>query len=156
MILGDSDIRFHIRTGHLKVEPEPADRDFQPASLELHISGGIWVMPGEFALAHTIQTVTLGAGIAGHLSGKSSLGRLGLDVHATAGWIDPGFHGQIVLELYNKSKSSIHLSDGQAIGQLVFHLLLTPARRPYGHPDLGSHYQDQRGTITSHLHRIGE
>ena len=151
MILGDADIRFFLKINEIHVDPAPADKDIQPASLELHIDGFIDLHPGEFALAHTIQVVTLGSRVAGHLSGKSSLGRLGLDVHATAGWIDPGFSGQIVLELYNKSKSTISLVNGQAIGQLVFHELRSPAQRIYGHPDLGNHYQYQRGTIGSHL-----
>lgn len=151
MILGDSDIRTYLRLGLIQVDPEPQDQAIQPASLELHIDGGVYLEPGEFKLGHTIEVVTLGTQVAAHLSGKSSLGRLGLDIHATAGWIDPGFSGQIVLELYNKSRHDIMLNDCQAVGQLVFHMLRSPAQRPYGHPDLRSHYQNQRGDTESHL-----
>lgn len=151
MILGDSDIRFLLRSGAIIVTPEPKDQDFQPASLEMHLEGDYLLDPGQFELANTMQTITLANSIAAQLTGKSSLGRLGLDIHATAGFIDPGFTGQIVLELYNKSQQPIVLRDGQAIGQLVFHRLLTSAVRPYGHPGLGSHYQYQVGVTPSHL-----
>ena len=76
---------------------------------------------------------------------------LGLLVHATAGWIDPGFSGQIVLELKNLSDKPITLRQGQPVAQLVFHQLTRPAQRPYGHPELGSHYQNQKGTVHSYL-----
>lgn len=151
MILGDSDIRFYLRAGLIAIDPQPEDSAIQPASLELHLDNRACLLPGQFQLGHTVEVVTLSPAIVANLTGKSSLGRLGLDVHSTAGLIDPGFSGQIVLELYNKSDGNIYLEDGQAIGQLVFHLLRTPAQRPYGHPDLGSHYQDQRGDRPSHL-----
>ena len=151
MILGDMDIRTFMALGHIAVDPLPRGHAFQPASLEVNINND-WVLgPGSFILAHTIEIVTLNASVAALLSGKSSLGRLGLDIHATAGLIDPGFSGQIVLELYNKSQNSIELRHGQPVGQLVFHLLRTPAQRPYGSPGLGSHYQNQRGTVSSYL-----
>lgn len=153
MILGDSDIRFLLRSGAIIVTPEPKDQDFQPASLEVHLEGDYHLEPGEFHLANTRQAVTLSSSVAAQLSGKSSLGRLGLEIHACAGFIDPGFTGQIVLELYNKSQQPILLKDRQAIGQLVFHQLRTSSQRPYGHPDLGSHYQYQTGVTSSHLGR---
>jgi len=151
MILGDTDIRTFLRLGLIRVDPEPQDQAIQPASLELHLAGGLYLEPMEFALAHTVETVTLSNQIAANLTGKSSLGRLGLAVHITAGFVDPGFSGQIVLELFNCSRHDISLEDGQAIGQLVFHQLRSPAQRPYGHPDLGSHYQNQVGTVRSYL-----
>lgn len=152
MILGDADIRTFMRIGQIQVDPEPDDQAFQPASLELHLDGNLYLNGrGGFSLGHTIEVVTLGSQIAANLTGKSSLGRLGLSVHITAGFVDPGFSGQIVLELLNVGPKSLELEHGQAIGQLVFHQLRTPAQRPYGHPELGSHYQNQRGDTPSHL-----
>lgn len=162
MILSDTTILRHIRSGHIGCTPwYPAH--VQPASLEVHLAwawddeaapegDGLLLLPGDFILAHTIETVCLPPGIGAQLSGKSSLGRLGLQVHATAGWIDPGFEGQIVFELKNLNiTKSIYLEYGQAIAQLVFHALDEPAARPYGHPDNGNHYQHQRGTRYSYL-----
>ena len=101
--------------------------------------------PGEFVLGATYELVTLGDDIAARLEGKSSLGRLGLLTHSTAGFIDPGFSGHVTLELSNTATMPILLYPGMKIGQLCFFRLETPASRAYGHPDLGSHYQSQVG-----------
>ena len=151
MILSDRDIRLFINLGHIVVEPLPPHRALQPASLEVHIGQETWLAPNEFLLASTLETVTLGANVAANLTGKSSLGRLGLAVHITAGYIDPGFSGQIVLELKNLGNTELHLDKGAPIAQLVFHELRTAVARPYGHPDLGSHYQHQTGITRSYL-----
>lgn len=105
--------------------------------------------PGEFALAATLEEVELPDNLAARLEGKSSLGRLGLLTHATAGFIDPGFHGRITLELSNVARLPILLHPGMKIGQLCFLRLTSPARRPYGSPGLGSKYQGQRGPTPS-------
>lgn len=99
--------------------------------------------PGAFALASTLEHVRISGAFAAKLEGKSSLGRLGLLVHATAGWIDPGFFGTITLELFNAAPHAIRLWPGMKIAQLAVMSLHTPARRPYGNAGLGSHYQSQ-------------
>lgn len=164
MILNDAAIASAVRLGRIGVQGYHGTRAVQPASLEVHLDwtdapmdGQLELPPGAFLLAHTLETVTLPADIAAQLSGKSSLGRLGLLVHATAGWIDPGFNGQIVLELKNlHHDKTITLRMGQPVAQLIFHQLTAPARRPYGHDDLGSHYQGQRGTTPSYLEAVPE
>jgi len=105
--------------------------------------------PGEFALGCTVEAITLSDDLAARLEGKSSLGRLGLQAHSTAGWIDPGFSGQITLELSNVAPVPIKLWPGMKIGQLCLFRLGAPALRPYGHPGLGSRYQGQRGPVPS-------
>lgn len=110
--------------------------------------GPIDLLPGQFVLAHTLETITLPADIAARVEGKSSLARLGLLTHATAGFADPGFSGQITLELFNLSQENIPLVPGQPIGQLCFIPLTSPAKRPYGSPGVG-HYQGQTGARAS-------
>lgn len=99
--------------------------------------------PGGFVLATTIERVTLGSGVVGKVEGKSSLGRLGLTVHVTAGFVDPGFDGTITLEMHNVSPNPIILRPGLAICQIAFFEMKTPCERPYGSPGLGSRYQGQ-------------
>lgn len=101
--------------------------------------------PGELALGATLETVTVPPGLAVQLNGKSSLGRLGLVVHSTAGWIDPGFCGQVTLELSCLAPLPILLRPGMPIAQLSFFRLESAAQRPYGAPGLGSRYQGQQG-----------
>jgi len=105
--------------------------------------------PGEFALGHTAEVFTFPDDVVGVVNGKSSLGRLGLLVHATAGYVDPAFHGSIVLELSNVSTLPILLRPGMKIAQMVFQRMDRPAERPYGHPELNSKYQGQRGAVAS-------
>lgn len=105
--------------------------------------------PGEFALGHTAEVFTFPDDVVGVVNGKSSLGRLGLLVHATAGYVDPAFHGSIVLELSNVSTLPILLRPAMKIAQMVFQRMDRPAERPYGHPDLNSKYQGQRGAVAS-------
>ena len=101
------------------------------------------IHPGEFALGRTMEWVELPDDIVARIEGKSSLGRLGLIVHATAGFCDPGWKGTLTLELANLTRVPIRLYHGLAIAQLSFMALDAPAERPYGHEDLGSHYQGQ-------------
>jgi dCTP deaminase len=105
--------------------------------------------PGEFALASTFEVVTLPDDIAGRLEGKSSLGRLGLLTHSTAGFIDPGFSGHVTLELSNVATLPIKLWPGMKIGQLCLFRLSSPAEFPYGSEVYGSRYQGQRGPTPS-------
>ncbi len=101
--------------------------------------------PGEFALGTTLECVTLPSDILGRLEGKSTLGRIGLLIHSTAGYVDPGWTGYLTLELSNVANLPILLTPGMKIGQISFDRMSTPVERPYGHPELGSHYQGQVG-----------
>lgn len=127
-----------IKQGELTrlVEPEGPDEPFI-----LH--------PGEFVLASTYEVVTLGTTLAARLEGKSSLGRLGLLTHSTAGFVDPGFSGHVTLELSNVATLPIKLWPGMKIGQLCFFRLSSPALAPYGSAKYGSRYQGQRGPTPS-------
>lgn len=165
VILSDVDLRAALADGALAIDPVPADKAIQPASIELHLgreyqpvdgflaftADRYWLEPHEFVLAHTDETVTIGDALVGQLHGKSTLGRLGLAVHITAGLIDPGFSGQITLELFNCSPVAVELTAGMPIAQLTVEPLSTPAARPYGHPELGSHYQGQAGAVSARV-----
>jgi dCTP deaminase len=105
--------------------------------------------PGEFALGSTFEQVTLPDDVAARLEGKSSLGRLGLLTHSTAGFIDPGFSGHVTLELSNVATLPITLWPGMKIGQLCFFRLSSPAENPYGTGPYGNRYQGQRGPTAS-------
>ena len=105
--------------------------------------------PGEFVLGSTYEVVTLPDDVAARLEGKSSLGRLGLLTHSTAGFIDPGFSGHVTLELANVANLPIKLWPGMKIGQLCFFRLSSPAQHPYGSEKYGSRYQGQRGPTPS-------
>jgi dCTP deaminase len=105
--------------------------------------------PGEFVLGSTLEVVTLPDDLAGRLEGKSSLGRLGLLTHSTAGFIDPGFTGHITLELSNVANLPITLWPGMKIGQLCLFRLSSAAEHPYGSAQSGSRYQGQRGPTPS-------
>lgn len=173
MILSDEDIYAELcAVDGLRVTPPSPLSAFQPASLEVHLGDAAtrsgeevyghegdgvaapqtWFLePNEFALACTVEAVFVPRWLCAQVNGKSSLGRVGLLVHATAGFIDPGFTGQITLELKNLSNHTIPLHQGMAVAQLVFHRLSSPAQRPYGHEELGSHYQGQVGIRPSYM-----
>jgi dCTP deaminase len=120
----------------------------------IHIPEGdsFVLQPGEFALGSTLERVAVPADLVARVEGRSSIGRLAVVVHATAGFIDPGFEGQITLELSNLGRCAVKLYPGMRISQLVFHTMTSPAERPYG-PARGSKYQGQSGPVTS---RIGQ
>jgi dCTP deaminase len=105
--------------------------------------------PGEFVLGSTYEQVTLPDDVAARLEGKSSLGRLGLLTHSTAGFVDPGFTGHVTLELSNVATLPIKLWPGMKVGQLCFFRLSSPAEQPYGSGASGSRYQGQRGPTAS-------
>jgi dCTP deaminase len=110
--------------------------------------------PGEFVLGTTVEAIGLPDHLVARVEGKSSLGRLGLLIHATAGFVDPGWsRGQITLELSNVATLPIKLTPGMRIGQLSFHTLDRPAERPYGHPALNSKYVGQVGPVASQYQR---
>jgi dCTP deaminase len=109
--------------------------------------------PGEFVLGSTYEMVSLPDDVAARLEGKSSLGRLGLLTHSTAGFIDPGFSGHVTLELSNVATLPIKLWPGMKIGQLCFFRLSSPAEHPYGSAKYGSRYQGQRGPTPSRSYK---
>lgn len=132
---------------------ESIDPSIEQAELTREIAVGsddfFILHPGEFVLASTYEVITLPDDIAGRLEGKSSLGRLGLLTHSTAGFIDPGFSGHITLELSNVANLPVKLFPGMKIGQLCLIKLSSPAEHPYGSAVYGSRYQGQRGPTAS-------
>jgi dCTP deaminase len=112
------------------------------------------LLPRGFALASTVETVTLSASLAGVVAGKSSLARCGLIVES-AGFVDPSFSGQLTLELANLTDRTIMLTPGMLIAQLVVHRLDSPSQNPYGSKNAGSHYQGQRGPTPSRAFEKG-
>jgi dCTP deaminase len=108
--------------------------------------------PGEFVLGTTVERIVLPDDIVGRLEGKSSLGRLGLLIHSTAGYVDPGWDGRLTLELSNVANLPIVLMPGMAIGQISFSNMTSSVDRPYGTPGLGSKYQGQMDTAPSKMH----
>ena len=173
MILSDRDIKRELYWKKLVIEPLDFE-DVQPASVDVHLAaqfkeltskyidptkrdlvqvrgfsvveGSAYVLaPGKFVLASTVERVEIPNYMVSRIEGKSSLGRLGLAVHSTAGFIDPGFKGMLTLEVSNNSGATIYLWPSMKIGQLSFEYLHSPAVRPYGSAGLGSHYQGQEG-----------
>jgi len=137
---------FRIFANHIEAAIDPANQKLPattPVRLDKH--GSFVLQPGEFVLGHTQETVQIPAYLAAQVAGKSSLGRQGLIVHATAGFIDPGFRGQITLELSNCNRLPIVLRPGMKICQITITRLSSPAEMPYGDARLGSHYQGQTG-----------
>jgi dCTP deaminase len=120
--------------------------------IQIPEDGVFMLHPGEFVLGSTYERVTLGTDLVGRLDGKSSLGRLGLLIHSTAGFIDPGFDGHITLELSNVASLPITLYPAMRIGQISFLAMTTAADHPYGSGPLGSKYQGQRGPTPSRYH----
>ncbi len=132
---------FHsTRIPYIDVKQELADLT---EIVEIDEVNPFFLHPSEFALGVILENVRLPRDIAGRLDGKSSLGRLGLLVHSTAGWVDPGWNGHLTLELSNVSQLPITLYYGMKISQISFLQLTTPAEHPYGSSLLGSKYQDQ-------------
>jgi dCTP deaminase len=134
------------RYPHIDPAADQSDltREVEPAGDEPFI-----LHPGEFVLGSTHEVVSLPDDIAARVEGKSSLGRLGLLTHATAGFVDPGFSGHVTLELANVATLPIKLYPGMKIGQLCFFRLSSPAEHPYGSEKYGSRYQGQRGPTPS-------
>lgn len=119
--------------------------------VEVDNDGAFILHPGEFVLGATFEHISLGDDVAARLEGKSSLGRLGLLTHSTAGFIDPGFSGHVTLELSNTSTMPIKLYPGMKIGQLCFFQLSSPAVEPYGVGSNQSRYQGQHSQLL-HAH----
>lgn len=169
MILSDIGIRQALRSGRLGITPTPLV--LQPASVDLTLSGsilvpanrragtgnlshtlppeGILLRPQSFILGCTEQILSIPSDLAARFEGKSTLGRMGLLTHISAGFVDPGFQGQLTLELANLSPDDILIYPGMQIGQLCFYTLDQPCMHPYGSPQVGSHYQGQAGATAA-------
>jgi dCTP deaminase len=172
MILSDKTIRLLLSQGTLAIEPLE-ERQIQPASVDIRlgnsfsiIEGGsssilrmdsqaryrsiidkaFLLLPGQFVLASTLEYFRLPDNLTAFVEGRSSIGRLGLFIQ-NAGWVDPGFEGEITLELYNASNSAIELIAGRRIGQLVFAQMDSSAQCPYR-----GKYQGQRSATGSRIH----
>lgn len=178
MFLADSAIQHAIDRGSLRIEGLAPIR-VQPSSVELHLgdefkwwtsggeidpldppamysanpkrSGHDWFLlePKQFMLGHTVETVGVDSTLAAQVDGKSSLARLGLQVHMTSGFVDPGFEGQITLELFNAAPKPIRLRPGMVIAQLFIIPMWGPVQRPYGSAGVDSRYQGQTGATAS-------
>lgn len=159
-MLSDRDIRCAMIRDEIRIIGRRPGA-LQPASVDLFLGPdivlpnhgnqrqplgeGVALHPGDFALGSTAERVTLGRKYAARFEGRSSLGRVGLLTHVSAGFIDPGFSGQITVEIVNLSGKDILLKEGMPIGQICFERLDTPAERAYGDPGVGSRYQGQFG-----------
>jgi dCTP deaminase len=144
---------FRLFDNHKYAHIDPAEEQPELTRLVEVEEGEPFILhPGEFVLGSTYETVTLPDDIAARLEGKSSLGRLGLLTHSTAGFIDPGFSGHVTLELANVATLPIKLYPGMKIGQLCFFRLSSPTDNPYGSAKYGSRYQGQRGPTPSRSH----
>jgi dCTP deaminase len=178
MILSDKDIFKRIKRAKIKIEPFAKDC-VQPSTVDLHLASqlqvfdnwqtgvvdvkekaetsrivkiakeGFIIHPGEFLLGSTIEKITLPDDIAAKLEGRSSLGRLGLIIHATAGYVDPGFSGWLTFELSNLSRLPIRIYAGMKIAQICFFQMSSRVLHPYGSKKLGSKYQNQKGPTAS-------
>jgi dCTP deaminase len=167
VLLSDKDIRAEIDAGRVRIDPYDESM-VQPSSIDVRLDRYFRVFenhryplvapagdepiilhPGEFVLASTYEVISLPDDLASRLEGKSSLGRLGLVTHSTAGFIDPGFSGHVTLELSNLATLPIKLWPGMKIGQLCMFQLSSAAEFPYGSDRYGSRYQGQRGPTAS-------
>lgn len=158
MLVSDKNFWKYLKKGELEVRPlfwgnvQPASVDLT-LDKEIMILGnhmavdikpeGYSVLPGEFLLASTSEEIYVSSKFAARVEGKSSLGRLGLMVHVTAGFIDPGFRGKITLEIVNLSREPVKITAGQKVCQLTFLHMDKRVARPYGTRGLGSRYQGQ-------------
>lgn len=144
---------FRLFDNHKYAHIDPAEEQPELTRLIEAAPGEPFILhPGEFVLGSTYEAVTLPDDVAARLEGKSSLGRLGLLTHSTAGFIDPGFSGHVTLELSNMATLPIKLWPGSKIGQLCFFQLSSPAEHPYGSGEYGNRYQGQRGPTASRSH----
>ena len=144
---------FRIFDNHKYPHIDPAaDQSDLTRPVEVGDDEAFVLHPGEFVLGSTYEQVTLPDDVAARLEGKSSLGRLGLMTHSTAGFIDPGFSGHVTLELANVATLPIKLYPGMKIGQICYFRMSSAADNPYGSEKYGSRYQGQRGPTASRSH----
>lgn len=142
----------------LSGDRDQLERDInRTMSKEIEIQDGdaLYIHPGELILGVTLESVTIPDDLVGWLDGRSSLARLGLMVHVTAGRIDPGWNGQIVLEFYNNGKLPLALRPNMVICALSFETLSSPAKRPYNKRE-NAKYHDQKGAVSSRISKDSE
>lgn len=145
---------FRVFQNHLYplIDPKEHQPDLTVAK-EVPPGGKFVLHPGEFVLGSTFERVRLAEDVVARLEGKSSLGRLGLLIHSTAGFVDPGWNGYLTLELANVSNLPIAIYPEMKIGQVSFYQMTSPADHPYGSGAAGSKYQGQRGPTPSRVHQ---
>ena len=148
----DGEFRVFHNNRHPYIDPL-ADQADLTEGVHASVAEPFVLHPGEFVLAATVEHIELPDDIVARLEGKSSLGRLGLLIHSTAGFIDPGWKGRLTLELSNVANLPVLLTPGMPIGQISFSQMTTPVDRPYGSPSLSSRYQDQDGPTPSRMYR---
>jgi dCTP deaminase len=144
--------RVFVNHRYSQIDPRAPQSDLTQL-VEVEAEEPFMLHPGEFVLGSTLERVKLGDDVVARLEGKSSLGRLGLLIHSTAGFIDPGFEGHITLELSNVATLPIAIYPEMKIGQISFYQMTTAADFPYGSPELGSKYQGQSGPTASRSHQ---
>lgn len=171
-VLSDGTIRKLLKDGTLIVEPKPWDHQIQPVSIDLTLDPALRpvvgsdssifkryyskakapyvLLPSECVIASTVERIQLPDFLVARVEGKSTLGRLFITVHHTAGLLDPGFDGQITLEIKNNGPSAFRLEPDMSICQVVFEMTDCPVERPYGSLGLNSHYQGQQGATLPH------
>jgi dCTP deaminase len=162
MILSDKDIDHIIKSGKAFLINPYNEEMLQPNSIDLTLGdelktvGGksidlrqssYKIKPMEFLLGSTMEKVHIPHDLCGHIDGKSSIGRLGVFVHVSSGFIDSGFTGNVTLEIFNCSDKEFELYHGMSICQIVFETLTSPVAKPYG--TRGNHYQGSEGTVLS-------
>ncbi len=147
----DSSFRVFENHKYSKIDPRSVQDDLT-SEVVVSPDDAFILHPGEFVLGATLERVRLGDDIVARLEGKSSLGRLGLLIHSTAGFVDPGFDGYLTLELSNVANLPIAIYPGMRIGQISFYQMTTDADHPYGSQEAGSKYQGQRGPTPSRSH----
>ena len=182
MALSDRDIKIALVYNWVVVTPLKW-RDIQPASIDVYLDpflgiprkdlarldpresrdwvdhyeeigeDGYHLKPGEFLWGQTVEWVRIPNWLLARIEGRSSLGRMGLSVHITAGFVDPGFRGNLTMEIKNHAPWEITLYKRMGIGQISFDELLTPAEIPYGHPSRNSKYQDQVVPTASRMYQ---
>ncbi len=178
MILSDRDIIKRVRQGTLVIDPF-REEHVQPSTVDLQLESkvrifnnfelgvidlrqkddptkevkigkkGFIIHPNEFLLGSTVERFKIPLDLAAKIEGRSSLGRLGLIIHATAGYVDPGFSGDITFEISNISRTPIKIYAGMRIAQICFFQMSSPVEHPYGSKKLGSKYQGQKGPTSS-------
>jgi len=130
---------------------DPEDLDSYMESMHIENDKSFIIHPNEFALATTYEVVKVPDDLVARVEGRSSMGRLGITMHVTAGYIDPGFEGKITLEISNIGKMPVALYPGQRGCQIVFETMTSPAERPYGHPERDSKYMGQTRPESSRI-----
>lgn len=164
-ILSDKDIRKRLEAGSIEVTPEITNEQIQPGSLDIRLGSSysnedtgevfndvdeVVIEPRQFYLGHTMDKLSLPSDLSASVSGRSSWGRKGLLIHATAGWIDASFTGSITLEIFNLSNKTLRIKPGERVGQLVFFEMSSSAEVPYSEKE-DAKYNEQEGPTQSRI-----